>query len=417
MKRAESIPKTLLLTGGVPGSTHAGNLFLDELGSRVPAGRLCRFSLALGNDEGAPSSWFGHAADSASYPYEGPFWRFGGHFPSLTVWLRHQYLRRIHVPHLLRRIVAFARREKVELLWVGLTSPLLIYLAEPLARALGCPLVVTVCDPPERWETQFQLDSYTGGCLQREFTRAMKASLRIGVASEGMKNVYRARYGRESVVLIHGVTKDLRRPPAQELQTPGELRIGFAGNLYAAAEWYALLKALASVNWAIEGRRVRMRVLAPDLVMQRQGACNVEFLGWRSLTETIACLAEMDVNYLPYWFESRFRPTVQQCFPNKMTPYLASGRPVFYHGPVYATPTEFLHRYPAGLLCHSLDSKPILAELRKLVLDAAGYPRMTQAGQRALDEELNLGVFLGRFAELLGIDPSLLNCETTVIPL
>jgi glycosyltransferase involved in cell wall biosynthesis len=327
----------------------------------------------------------------------------------LTVFLRQIWVRLFRVPRLCRAAAAFARLQRVEILWVVLNSPTLVHMASRLARDLGIPLVVTVQDPPERWAEESRFDWLSRWILLRRFAEAIHMAERLGTASENMRDEYRRRYGKDSEVLIHGAHPSLRHLPAAVLRHPGELVIGVAGNLYSATEWYALLRALDSVNWIISDRRVRIRVLGPDLVLYRQRCANIEFLGWRPMPEAVALLAETDLAYLPYFFDERFRLTVKLCFPNKLTAYLAAGLPVLFHGPEDSSPARFFGQYPIGACCHTLAPEEIMKCLRRFVDDPVFYRQSAEAGGRALDEELNVDVFLRRFAAMVGVDPALLR--------
>jgi hypothetical protein len=91
------------------------------------------------------------------------------------------------------------------------------------------------------------------------------------------------------------------------------------------------------------------------------------------------------------------------CFPTKLSTYLASGRPVLFHGPADSSPSHFLRRFPAGLCCDSLETSKIIDCLHKLASDVNFYNTATKAGQIALDEELDIRVFLRRFAMLFDV--------------
>ena len=117
--------------------------------------------------------------------------------------------------------------------------------------------------------------------------------------------------------------------------------------------------ALTRQSWQIAGRPVIVRVLASGLDVRATGPARIEFLGWHSTTDAVAILSECDVCYVPYWFDAAFRAGVELSFPNKVSLYLATGRPVFFHGPRRSTPTRFLERWPVGLACHSLEPDEI----------------------------------------------------------
>jgi len=117
-------------------------------------------------------------------------------------------------------------------------------------------------------------------------------------------------------------------------------------------------------------------------------------------------MSEADITYLPYWFDEAYRLSARMSFPSKLTTYLASGRPVLFHGPQYSSVTKFFYRFPVGICCHSLEESKIIECLHKFATDKNFYAESTKAIQTALDEELDLRIFLKRFAELLGIEES-----------
>ena len=398
-----SVPRVLLLSSSSSGQ-NAGEVFLWELCQSYPKERLCRFSLATVAFDALPKDWLGFPAAYARHPRERGVQRLGRRFARLTSFPLHWYIRNVRLPALTVQAVQFARQQRVEMVWAVLSSPTLIHLAHRVAAALGVPLVVTVWDPPERFAVDLRLDQLTGRILLRDFANTLRTAVRCSAASEGMQNEYKNRYGNDSVVLIHGVHPRLRHPAATQLTGEGRFIIGVAGSLYAAREWQALLSALSSVNWCLDGRDVTVRVLGAGLYLRAQSRMRIEYLGWRSLEETIDLMSQVDVTYLPYWFDERYSLSVRLCFPNKLTTYLAAGRPVLFHGPEDSSPAHFFRRFPAGLCCHSLEESRIIESLRRFATDREFYASAVQAGQRALDEELDLRVFLRRFAALIGVE-------------
>ena len=411
-----SVPRVLLLEAGTGMGQNAGEIFLRQLCHYYPKDALCRLAVTHGKDDAPGEDWIGFPIAYVRHPRERGLGVLG-RFSWLTTLPLHWYIRNIRVPALTASAVQFARRHSVELVWAFLNSPTLIYMAPRVAAALGVPLVATIWDPPERFAVDQRLDPVSRRMLLRRFADALRMAVRCGVASEGMQEEYRSRYNVDSVVLIHGVHPGLRRPPATHLSREGQFIIGIAGSLYADREFQALLSALSSVGWRLDGRDVTVRVLGADLRLRAQGRMRVEYLGWRPLDETIDLMSQTDVGYLPYWFDKRYDLAVRLCFPNKMTTYLAAGRPVLFHGPEDSSPAHFLRRFPAGLCCHSLDQSEIIESLRRFAADPEFYASAAQAGQRALDEELDLQVFLRRFAMLVGIEEGELLPAMDTMPL
>src|SRR6476619_6854710 len=168
-----------------------------------------------------------------------------------------------------------------------------------------------------------------------------------------MKAAYEKRYGTQCVPMIHGLPERAWIAPTG-MRAPNEpFVIGYAGSLYARREWAALIAALGTAHWRVGGRETIVRVLASGIDVRVTGPAHIEVLGWHSSTGAVRVLSGCDVCYVPDWCDEAFRPGVELSFPNKVSLYLAAGRPILYHGPEPATPTRFLERWPVGVPCHS----------------------------------------------------------------
>ena len=338
----------------------------------------------------------------APYPHLGVR-RMGPCFAYLTGLLMRPYARLIRAPALVASAVQFGKQQGVEIVWAVLSHPILIENVRKITSMLGAQLITTIWDPPEYLAMNWGFGQLSRHNLLREFEKVLRMSVRCGVASEGMGEEYKKRYGIEPLVLIHGAHPGLRRPPAKKLTSEKQFIIGFAGSFYARREWQALLSALSKVNWQIEGREVTIRVLTNSRFNPRGAKRHIEYLGWRSLEETVELMSQVDVTYLPYWFDESHNLSVRLCFPNKLTTYLAAGRPVLFHGPEDSSPARFFHRFPVGLCCHSLEEPEIIKSLKRFITDREFYALAARTSQAALDQELNLQVFRRRFAALMGI--------------
>jgi hypothetical protein len=248
-----------------------------------------------------------------------------------------------------------------------------------------------------------EADQHSHCITKREFERVLLMSDRCGVTSEWMGEEYRERYGVEPVVLIHGIHPNMKKSPTEELVSNKKFTIGFAGSLYAIHEWQALISALSKVKWHIEGRDVNIRFLGAKAPPSLHNSMPIEYLGWRSVEETVKLMSEVDIVYLPYWFDESHSLSVRLCFPTKLPTYLAAGKPVLFHGPRDSSPARFFRRFPVGLCCHSLEEGEIVKTIRRFITDREFYALAAQACQIAFDTEINLRVFRRRFANLIGI--------------
>ena len=407
-----SVPRLLLLTGTTPGSPGVGGIFLHDLCISYPRESICCFTIAPLDHCATAKDLDWLPMDSAPLLAARDFraWDFLGDRASRLLARRSvPYVNIMNVnvmntPALVARAVEFGREHRVDMVWTVLNSPALFSFARRVATELGSRLVVTVWDPPERLMTDQAIDRLTSRVLLHEFGRALSQSTRCGVASEGMAEAYKGEYRVDPVVLIHGAHPDQRRPPGTQLTGQGQFVIGLAGSLYASREWQALLSALSKADWRLEGRDVTVRVLGGGVSVSARTKTRIEYLGWRSFQETVELISHVDVAYLPYWFDKAYSLSVRLCFPNKMTAYLAAGRPVLFHGPEDSSAARFIRRYPVGLCCHSLKESEIIDSLTRFIRDKELYASCARASQVALDEELDLRVFRRRFAKLIGIE-------------
>jgi hypothetical protein len=304
---------------------------------------------------------------------------------------------------------SFAERVQPDVVWVPLAGPTMINVAATVAERVGAPLLTTVWDPPDYFLPHYW--DIHGAALARvmdRFAMAVQRSVRCAVASTEMKTAYESRYGTPCVPMIHGLPESEWRSPSGIRPPNVPFVIGYAGSLYAREEWNALMRALGAVGWRIGGRDVVIRVLAGSFDVKATGPARIEFLGWHSTHDAVRLMSECDVCYVPYWFDPECRAGVELCFPNKISMYLASGRPIFFHGPRESTPVHFLERHRVGVAAHSLEAEEIVSALTTASLDASFHEAAAREIPRALRAELSLGVFRQRFAEFIGVDDSAL---------
>jgi hypothetical protein len=398
-----SVPRVLLLTGTAPGSQGIGGIFLRDLCLAYPKENICCFSVIHKNlySTSRDLGWLPISYELR--PRLLGIQRFGNRFARLSGFFLRQHAMSGVLPVLAKRVAQFGRQHGVEMVWAVLNDPALFGVTRRVVSMLEVRLATTIWDPPESLLVNLGADRRFHRNAMHEFRKVLLMSERCGVASEAMGEEYRKRYGIEAVVLIHGIHPNMKKPPAKELMNSKEFTIGFAGSLYAFHEWQALISALSKTSWQIEGRDVIIRFLGAKAPPGLHNGMPIEYLGWRSVEETIELMSKVDIAYLPYWFDESHSLSVRLCFPNKLSTYLAAGRPVFFHGPRDSSPARFFSRFPVGLCCHSLEEGEIVKALRRFVTDKEFYALAAQAGQVAFDTEINLHVFRRQFASLIGI--------------
>jgi glycosyltransferase involved in cell wall biosynthesis len=407
--RRPSAPRLLIVSPVAPVPEGVGGVYLRDLCLMYPADRLA-FAILPGIGSGPwPEALDGAPRTTLDAVPERGFNRWGRKVQQSTRALFDRYVDAKHLPKLGDQIAGFAARTKPDVVWALLAGPTMINIAGTLPSRLGVPMITTVWDPPDSTLPHYW--GIRGSSLERvmhRFAGALRGSVRCAVSSNAMKETYEDRYGTPCVPMIHGLPESEWIEPTG-LRAPNEpFVIGYAGSLYARREWDALIAALDSLGWRVGGRATIVRVLASNVDVRVTGPARIEFLGWHSTTNAVKILSGCDVCYVPYWFDDALRPGVELSFPNKVSLYLAAGRPILYHGPERSTPTRFLDRWPVGVACHSLEPRVIAEALTVVATDAGVHARAAAAIREVLRAELGLHVFRRRFAEFVDVDESVL---------
>ena len=395
-------PNLLLLTGIAPGTQGVGQLFLHDLVINYPEDKISCFALIEPNmySNSTDLDWL--KIEYVPRPREAGYGRFGKNIFRISGFFLWHYTKLIKSRILISQIEKYGKLQKVEMVWAVLSSPILICIAKQVANKLGVPLVTTIWDPPELFSINLGFNRFSHLNLLKDYRKVLQKSIRCGVASDNMAEIYLSQYKIDPIVQIRGVHKDFWKLPALRLVDQEHFTIGFVGSIYTNDEWKSLLVALSKVNWVLCGRKITIRVLATNNPAKDNNNIPIEFLGWKSAKDSIELMSQVDLLYLPYWFDEKYASVVRLCFPNKLVTYLASGRPIFFHGPKDSSPVRFLNKYKAGICCHSMKEDDIINSLIQIIIDKELYSKSTQAGRRALIEEFDLDIFQQRFVKLIG---------------
>lgn len=394
----------LLLTGTAPGDFGVGSIFLSDLERFLSVGSLFVVHVVDGVDVACETTTaFGNSLRVLRCRIEcRPQSRFGRVGKALD-WLRMTLANRRRIDRAVRVCVEHARSDGVDEVWAVLDSPASIALAAPVAKSLGVPLRVTVWDDVEHNIGYFGLDRFTAKACRRSFADAIQQATAIAVIGETMRDEYRRRYGRGSVILRHGLK------PASGIPDKGEsgsaIRIGFAGSISARSAFDCLLRALDSLAWSIDGRPVTLVLMGQRFDLRSTVPRRIECLGYlATVDDVVATLAGCTVNYLPQPFEPSWRPFAKWSFPSKLTTYLAAGAPVLVHAPPHASLPAFFERYPFGALVTQLDAQALGEALCGLCGDSTLRDDACGAGADALSEMFSVDCFRNSFAEFLGCE-------------
>lgn len=403
--------KFLLLSDIPPCSNFTGGLVQGRLCSFLPDESIGYFAVL--NRDLDPVLTHSHLVNQTVVkPKEFVPRHIGGKLGALECFLTETYTEKVTVKKIAKQAADFGTKFGADAIWCVVQGQTMIRLARQVADLMNVPLLTQVWDPPTWWLRANKVDSWSQKRILDEFASAMSKSDRFAAASWAMGENYESLYGCKSIPVIPSLDATVAKAPATRMNNDDELTIGMAGQIYSSEEWENLILTLNHCNWKIGQRTVKVKVLGRVLSVQSNTPMNVEFLGWRSQSESIDILSGLDVMYCPYWFDPIFKEEASLSFPSKLTTYLAAGRPVFFHGPEYASPAKFLKEHNAGILCHDLARTDIYNKLEKLSSSEELYKQLAANGSKAFHDHLTLDTMRKNFAEFLGIGLQDLKCDT-----
>ncbi|WP_114689318.1 glycosyltransferase [Polynucleobacter necessarius] len=326
---------------------------------------------------------------------------FGLHRPLNIL---NEVLRGVRVRFLiLPKIIAFARAQKIEAIWIVLQGQTMVRIANPLANKLSLPMFTQVWDPLGWWLRE----NFVTGLMERHFlslyAKAIRSSRCCATASLAMSELYSSEYLVGTQAVIAGLPARYSQGSQFTLNGNAKFLIGMAGQFYSTEEWNSLIAALDAANWVISGKEIWVRVLGPGFQSFTQSPKNIEYLGWRSQIETVKSLRDCDLLYIPYWFSDKFKEEAKNSFPSKLVTYLCAGRAVFCHAPIYASPSIYLSENEAGYLCHSLDPKEIIRKIAGVIEDPDRYAKISENGSTCFHRDFTLESMKKSFNDFLGI--------------
>ena len=300
-----------------------------------------------------------------------------------------------------RRVAAVAAAADAlgaKTIWITASSPEVILVAERLA-AMGRDLRVMVWDDPSYSAYNLGLDPSFQHELMERFGSLLKKARRISVIGRNMQEMYAEKFGVCSDIIRHGI--DIKNIHFREnTVNKNELNIVFAGSLYSKMEWNSFISALESIEFNLENIRLKVSFMGDFPVTGARRSSGVDFLGRKSFQEAMTILSEMDIGYLPYWFDSSHETVARTSFPSKLSAYATAGLAVFHHAPAYTEVTTLMQRLPFGVACPSLEESDIIDCIRRLK-DMLFTDECIQARQDLLDKEIDKDVMNDRFSVFL----------------
>jgi glycosyltransferase involved in cell wall biosynthesis len=400
--------KILLISEVPPCDDFTAGIVLSAMVRFLPRGSICcfavvnplvsfRMSLEFG---GIPVEFHRRPLENWGWlPQSFPFNKLA----SFASRAGESFTSRRNVKSLIDKAIAFGRREQVDRVWVVLQGQTNIRMALAVAEGLDVPLHSQVWDPFSWWAKANCVDDDTTRETQELFDKTIQRSAAVATASHPMATDYRERFRVKAIPVISSYPRTMARSPAAAPFPGSPIKIGIAGQFYAADEWLRLLASLEAVNWSVGGCRVSIVAMGPTRPpAMPQG--HVTFLGWKPQTEALGLLSDCDFLYCPYPFGPSMEEVARQSFPSKLVLYLAAGRPVIFHGPAYSAAARYIADRGCGILATDLSAESILREIERMIGNRQLYSEMASKAQQAFLEDFTLESLARSFNDFIGAE-------------
>ena len=378
-------PKVMLIGAGNPAATGVGEQFMDGMLADYPCELVERFALNhQATNESVP--WRGSKCHTRNYTHS--------NLPFLAT-LANRKFRKSRVSALATELIELTQRHQSDVIWAFANSIPMFYLIDEIRKQNALPYVVSSWDSPEYLVSKSGLDRVSARNALQTFAGVLKSARQVVTICPQMSTIYRDQYGIESVPMPFCPAAEnwlpiAERPSAtsdQQEQPSRPIKIIFAGSLYATREWNHFLAAIETHHQSGDLPRFEVTCLGS----QGRKADRKDWVRYeptKPQAEAAAIINQSDIAYLPYWMDKKHDFFTRTAFPSKLPFYVASGTPVFFHGPRESTPADFIRKYSVGTNCHSLAADSIIETLISAV---SGPARQTfvEARQQVFMEDLD----------------------------
>jgi hypothetical protein len=408
---------TMILSPNIPRPYGVGGIWMRDLCLTFERDQLCYFCVFPSHvkDWEVPTEleWMPYQQVIEPSLSHSQSQRFGGLIREASSIITLQRYLWFSQSKYIAQCVEFGRRHKVKRVLASLASPQIILLAAKVARALEAELFIQVWDDPSYLLATRQLGHAISHRVMQSFGEALQLSTKTVVMSQNMADAYRRDYNIGSIIMKHGLPLAKHHAPTTKLPDHDKFVIGYAGKPNFTTEFTAFLRALASINWQIDGRQVELHFSGSDLMLTKiDFSTQVHYYGWQTDESLLEMLYKSDLLYLPLHMSTTEYLSLfsHLSFPTKLATYVTAGKPIFYHGPRDGSPMHFFKRYPMAFTCHSFEADDILEILYEVVQGEDRYKQAAEAASQAATQELNAEHFATQwqnvvFAEHRDVNP------------
>lgn len=343
-----------MLMSGVTANS-VGEQFLKNMLQGYPSSSIFRYSLLFNKKKATLS--FNYILKTAHVPYSPR--------PGVNV-MYYRKFKHFQANSLALEIQNIIKKEKINVVWSFLDGPITISLSAKLQQHLTIPIVSHIWDTPEQLSKSLKFDPVNKKSLLNDFDKVLRNSNTCITVSDKMNSIYAEKFNIPTTKMV--LSPDPEGIFPFNSTSSKEIKIVFAGSLYAYKPWNALLKAIVYNNSVKRNKKISLTCLG-QLSRFAKKEDWIDFKGYLPVKEAAKVVNQSDIAYLPYWMSKSHSFFVQTAFPGKLTFYTAAGTPIMYHGPKKSSPNHFLKKNNVGLTCSSLKPTDILNTINNLMLE------------------------------------------------
>jgi hypothetical protein len=261
------------------------------------------------------------------------------------------------------KIARILGEQKIDAVFVLMESMSSIEIVKKLSKQKKLK-VFTLCTDHISWYlNDIGVDKLSKNRTIKNYNHLISRSTKAIVPSQEMKEMFLEMLAVESEV-ISNVVESQPCTIKEKKETP-EIKIGFAGQVYAKDAWSAFVGGLDSLDWKINGKKVSIYFFGRELP-RATGKLNIRHLGFRSEQEVFETLRKMDYLYCPYPFDIKLRHVYKYSFPSKLAGYYSTGVPVIAHSPIDSSIANYSIKNNSSLVLSTIDFENVKNFLRDL---------------------------------------------------
>ena len=293
------------------------------------------------------------------------------------------------VPALMNQLSSFVARLRANDLWFVLDGPTSVRLAH-LALTAGVRTVrVQIPEPPSDWLKAMNVDQRTACELLAKHDELIVRAADVGVGSWSLAADCRTRLGRDPDVILPWLDTTLARAPALR-SSADVLRVALVGMSAASPEFFSLVEAMIGLKSDRGWGTVELHVFvdAASIPVRREGS----LIRIRKAGEGDALiddLSQMDLLFLSTPFRESAIGEERQILA-RLAVYLASGRPVLFHGPSDSALGRLLRESAAAFFCFREGADAVRAAIVRNLHQERLYAEIAEGGRKLLEGRFSM---------------------------